>query len=316
MSMTLSCAALVENKGEYTKTYSLSLTGSNYTGKKFYLGWGHAAPNDPSMMKNETKYDVLKTHDIFTKDIGGSYEGKKLIEQRGSTEAIKESFSEIAQKTTSNDMYVQYSSGHGFPQGLQYGGSYTDIANRILSLNSKEMISFTMACYSGGLVNEFNRRKAEWSNYKEQGRTLFVMASSTVQQTSSTGPGMDQENPDNPYGSAGSAFGHALYRALKGEADGYVDGVKDGFVDLGEIESYTKSLTKRIGGHTPVATGVYNPGLIMNKVLSAEDIAGMEFADRGTDRYDEYAMQQIIKSEDTYWSQNLSELPKWSDVSN
>lgn len=316
MGTTLSCAPLAGSKSEYTKTYSLSLTGSNYTGKKFYLGWGHADPNDNSMMKNETKYDVLKTHDIFTKDIGGKYEGKKLVEQTGSNEAINENFAEIAQKTTPNDQYVQYSSGHGFPQGLQFGGSYTTMANRILSLNAKEMISFTMACYSGGLVNEFNRRKSEWANYKEQGRTLFVMASSTVQQQSSTGPGMDSENPDNPYGSAGSAFGHALYRALKGEADGYIDGVQDGFVDLGEIEAYTKYLTRRIGGHTPVATGAYNPGLIMNKALTATDIAGMEFADRGTDSYDEYTMQKIIQSEDMYWSQHVSELPKWSDVQN
>ncbi len=51
--------------GESAKDPSLvrSLTGDDYTGRKYYFGWGAAANGDPSMMHNEVKYDVLHTHD-------------------------------------------------------------------------------------------------------------------------------------------------------------------------------------------------------------------------------------------------------------
>src|SRR5688500_2689109 len=56
-----------------------SLTGDDYTGKKYYFGWGAAGFGDPQMMHNEVKYDVLHTHDIFTKDVGGNYIGTQMI---------------------------------------------------------------------------------------------------------------------------------------------------------------------------------------------------------------------------------------------
>lgn len=254
-----------------------SLTGHDYTGKKYYLGWGAAGAGDPSMMQNEVKYDVLHTHDIFTKEIGGNYIGTSMIGyQNVSSSKIRAEWKRIGEAMTWNDMYVQYSSGHGSQSGLGVGVSYTEMRDAVLSYPAKEAIVLVMACYSGNLVNSFNQKKSMWQDYQANGRTLFVMTSSTADTTSSTGPGKDPQEPGGPTGSAGSAFGHALWKALIGNGDGFVDGVKDGYLSLDEILKYTIKRTKEVGGHTPVSTGAYQPTLIMNRVPSADFLARLE----------------------------------------
>lgn len=243
-----------------------SLTGPEYVGKKYYLGWGAAANGDPSNMHNEVKYDVQHTHDIFTTNVGGDYIGTKLIGVSAATgTAIRNAWKSLSGQMTVSDMFVQYSSGHGSTSGLGVGVTYKEIRDNALSYPAQEIIIFIMACHSGGLVDAFNAKKSEWENWQNEGRTLMVFASSTTQELSSTGPGTDPDE-EGPYGSAGSAFGHALWKSLIGYADGYVDGVKDGFLSLGEIEKYTKWKTDQVGGHVPVSTGAYSAGLIMNKV--------------------------------------------------
>ena len=244
-----------------------SLTGEDYTGKKYYFGWGAAMSGDPSLMQNEVKYDVLHTHDIFTKEIGGNYLGSTLIGAGVvKRKSILEAWQKIGDAMTWNDMYVQYSSGHGSPTGLEVGVNYTEIRDNALSYPAKEVIIFVMACRSGGLVNAFNDKKSLWANWADVGRTLMVMTSSSVSVDSSTGPGTDPDQPGGPSGSAGSAFGHALWKSLIGYADGFIDGVKDGYLSLGEIQKYTLKRTKEVGGHAPVTTGIYSEGLIMNRV--------------------------------------------------
>lgn len=271
-----------------------SLTGKDFSGKKYYFAWGHASPQDPQSMHNEVKYDVLHTHEIFTKEIGGSYAGTKLIES-GQERTISAEFEKLKQQMTAQDMFVQYSSGHGFPEGLAVGGSYKEIAQRILSLPAKEIVVFTMACHSGGLVDTFNQMRSQWSDFESKDRTLYVLSSSTVEQTSKTGPGTDVDTI-GPQGSAGSAFGHALWKGLIGDADGAYDGVKDGFIDLGEIDAFTKQRTRQIGGHDPVSTGTYNPALIMNVVPA--DRKALTYSDRGTTNATDAQLSTMIQAED------------------
>jgi hypothetical protein len=169
-------------------------------------------------------------------------------------------------------MYVQYSSGHGSETGLAVGTSYKEMAKFVTSIPVREAIVFTMACHSGGLVEEIDKLKSNWENWGEYGRTLFVFASSQRSELSSTGPGTDPKESNGPNGSAGSAFGHALWKALSGEADGFNGSVKDGLLSLGEIKDFTIKKTQSIGGHTPVFTGVFDPNLIMNQVPSESEI--------------------------------------------
>jgi hypothetical protein len=159
--------------------------------------------------------------------------------------------------------------------------SYQDIRDNALAYPAKEIIIFTMACHSGGLVDSFEERRSEWANWQEQGRTLFVMSSSRVSENSSTGPGTDPEEPNGASGSAGSAFGHALWKALIGYADGQIDGVKDGFLSLDEIREYAIQRTHELSFQTPVATGVYNGALIMNKVPPKAWVEALEQSTEG-----------------------------------
>ena len=247
-----------------------SLTNSDYTGKKYYFGFGDRLWGE---MGNEVKYDVEHTHDIFTKDIGGDYIG--TVQVGTDHDSITSAWQQINSHMTSNDMYVEYSSGHGSQDGLMAGVSYDEIRDNALSMPAKEVVVFVMACYSGNLIDAFNQEQSQWSNWGAQGRTLMVMASSQPDEESSTGPGTDPDEPNGPDGSAGSAFGHALWKALIGYADGYSDGVKDGFISLGEIRdfAYSQTVQDTDDGQHPDVTGVYNPALIMNKVPSATELA-------------------------------------------
>lgn len=265
-----------------------SLTGPEYKGKKYYLGFGDTLSGE---MGNEVKYDIKHTHDIFTKEIGGSYIGTTFNGHYENGSDVKKEWARLKGLITADDMYVQYSSGHGSTTGLQFGLRYDEIRDNALSYPAKEMVIFLMACHAGGLVESFNNKKDVWKNFQAEGRTLFVMSSSTKSQTSSTGPEHDPDEPNGPAGSAGSAFGHALWKALIGYADGYIDGVKDGYISLEEIDKYATWKTQKVGGHTPQVTGAYAPKLIMNKVPPK---AWLERLENGTEGLsDEEIMKKI-----------------------
>jgi hypothetical protein len=194
-------------------------------------------------------------------------------------------------------MYVQYSSGHGYEGGLAFGGDYATLLDTSLAMKAKEVVIFTMACFSGSEVDELNRRKADWQNWAAQGRTLFVMSSSTAQEESSTGPGTDAQESGGPEGSAGSAYGHALWKTLTGEADGSIDGIKDGFISLGEIAAYATQKTQDIARHSPVVGGVYNPNLIMNKVPDRSYVAS-QVREGGTGNLDDAQVRAVTQASD------------------
>lgn len=252
-----------------------SITEPGYTGTKHYFGWGEYLSG---FMGNETRYDVAHTHNLFTSVHGGDYRGRQLTGRPFDAEDIQREWDAIRDNFSSDDMYVQYSSGHGFSDGLAVGVSYDQMRDYALSLNARETIVFTMACYSGNLVDSFNEMRSSWQDYQAQGRNLFVMASSESDDTSSTGPGRDPDEPNGPNGSAGSAFGHALWKALIGYADRKGNGMQgngDGRISLQEIISYTVRKTQTIGGHTPVYTGSYDPALVIAKVPTAEQLESL-----------------------------------------
>lgn len=273
-----------------------SLSNSDYKGKKFYLGWGAAMSDDPSEMQNEVKYDVLHTQEIFTQKWGGNYSGQQLIASQVTGSAVHQKWNDMNAQLHPEDMYVQYSSGHGYEGGLAVGLTYDDIIDQLMKMKNKEVIVFVMACYSGGLVDRLNERKSEWADWEKQGRTLFVLASSPASQESSTGPGTDSDEPTGPDGSAGSAFGYSLWKALIGYADGSVDGVKDGYVSLGEILAYTTQKTLAVGGHKPVYTGTFNPNLIMNRVPPKAYVASLTHTTEGMS---DDQVRQLVKEYDS-----------------
>lgn len=277
VASAVSAVALCQTAcGKNPRTANLSsITDPDYTGTKHYFGWGEYLSG---FMGNETKYDVKHTHDLFTSGLGGDYEGRKLTAQQFDQDDIQREWNSIRGKFKPEDMYVQYSSGHGYDDGLAVGVRYDEMRDYAMSLDARETIVFTMACYSGNLVDSFNARKREWENHRAEGRTLFVMASSESDDTSSTGPGRDPDEPNGPDGSAGSAFGHALWKALIGYADRKGNGMTgnaDGKISLQEIINFTVRKTQQVGGHTPVYTGSYDPALVIAKVPDAAELEAL-----------------------------------------
>lgn len=244
-----------------------SLTGPEYQGNKYYFGFGAAGRFAMRHKHNQAMYDVLHTHDIFTKAVGGDYIGIKEIGNHVNRGLILDRWQRLADVMNQEDMYIQYSTSHGLPERLAVGVSYEEIRDNALRYPAKEIIIFTMACKSGALVDSFNEQRERWQDFAEQGRTLFVMSSSSAAGFSYSGPGRDPDEPNGPRGSAGSAFGHALWKALIGYADGFGRfGVRDGYLSLGEIRDFTIWKTRRLGRQVPQVTGVYDPGLIMSRV--------------------------------------------------
>lgn len=282
----------------------MSLTDPDFTGKKYYLGFGVAGPRDPSFMHNEVTYDVKHTHAVFTSNQGGDYTSTTLFQNEASLTGIQQAWKDITERATDQDMVVQYSSGHGAVPGLIVSGpqmvllSYDKIRDFALGLKAKEIVIFTMACHSGALVDSFNAKKSVWQDWKKQGRTLMVLASSRTSETSSSGPGTDPAEAAGERGTAGSAFGHALWKALSGVSDGFVDGTIDGFIDLGEIREYSRFRTRQLGGHVPVETGIYSANLIMNRVPSATFLSSMS---DGSEGLSDDQLIQKIRQLDRVW---------------
>lgn len=262
------------SKMEFGSAFSpFSLTGPAFLGKKYYLGWGAAHKRDPDMMQNEVESDVRHTQTVFEEQLGGNYLGKKLVHKEATGDAIKDAWKEIGTKLTNQDMYLQYSSGHGNRKDLAVGVTYEEMRDSVLAFPAKEIVIFTMACHSGGLVEAFNQKESEWKDFPSKGRSLFVMASSDVDSESGTGPGTDPDEPKGENGTAGSAFGHAVWKSITGSADGFVDGIKDGFVSLEEMREYATLRTMQIGHHRPVHTGAYIPEVIMTRVPNKAELS-------------------------------------------
>jgi hypothetical protein len=262
-----------------------SITPPDYKGHKYYVGFGDTLDGE---MGNEVKYDVKHTHDLFSSPNGGDYIASDWIR---SDSKLRAKWDELNDKIGSQDMYLQYSSGHGSPDGLAFGPTYDDIRDNALRYKAREIVVFTMACYSGNLIDSFNSEKDVWQDWHKHGRTLFAMASSRPDESSSTGPATDPDEPGGPDGSAGSAFGHALWKSLIGYAD--KEGNNDGKTSLQEVIDYTVKNTQEIGGHTPVYTGSYDPNLVISLVPSKEFVEKLE-AEGGTKNLsDEQLMQKI-----------------------
>lgn len=257
-----------------------SLTEPGESVRKIFFGWAEPFPDggesDPTGITpqgNEARFDLRHLSHIFGQESGGLYETKTLIEPNEVThDQILGSMKSISSSLSSQDMYIQYSAGHGLPSGLGVGVTYDEIRDAILNFEAKEVIVFIMSCFSGGLVQSFDSVSSEWQS-KWKGRTLFVMSSSAKDQTSSSGPSEDPDELMNIPGSAGSLFGFYLWKGLMGYANKNQNGA-DQYVTLGELRDY---IAAHVEGQTPQWTGVYDPALRLS-TLSAPAAADPRWA--------------------------------------
>lgn len=237
-------------------------------GDNYFFGFSKARVADPlvqqqravdanNMVANSLdswrQFKIETFNEIPTTDDNG-----QLILNRN--EVLKR-FTEYAEKLTENDTLVIYSHTHGLDNTIGPGGmmvqgglllgneqgsklTWSDYANVLLNLKVKNLIVFTMACYSGHLIETLNlpQFKASWENRRAEGRNFVVISSQNSEEKSD--PALIEGQIINP-------MPYSLEKAFLGEADGYKDtrhtGEKDGYLTLGEIVYFTLNLTENAG---------------------------------------------------------------------
>jgi hypothetical protein len=271
-----------------------SLTGAEYKGTKRFFGFAEVDERS-ERLGNETRFDVTHMREVFTSAAGGSYQGSAIV-QGATRETVLAGFDQAAAALGPDDMYVQYSAGHGLKNRLNLWIGYDEMRDRIMALKAKEVIVFMMACHSGGLIESFNRLGDGWkADWRAKGRTLFVMSSSTTEQLSSVGPQVDPAEGVDVVGNGGSAFGHVLWRAIRGEADSSGDKV----VTLGELVSFVTVETGKVAAaaqgarpdgkpfeQAPQVFGLYSDDLPITSPSSPNTAGAAEWKEAKR-RYDE-----------------------------
>jgi hypothetical protein len=125
--------------------------------------------------------------------------------------------------------------------------AWSEYADFILGIPAKNVIVFTMSCFSGGLVDLLNSQqiRPRWqSRRKSESRNFIVVTS------------QNSTLPSGPVSRAGQVvnpFAEAVARAVEGLADGSSPSstsVRDGVVSAGELVSFVLNKT-RLPGEAP-----------------------------------------------------------------
>ena len=256
-------------------------------GEMYFFGFAKAAIDDPAeqqqravdanarvstaiAMWNQFKLDTLS--ELVTNNPAQLIVDKSVV-----TERMKSYAAELK----SDDTLVVYSHSHGVdnraaPDGsVREGGllvgveqgigkmTWSEYAELLLSLPAKNVIVFTMACYSGNLVEVLNSPafKARWENRRQQGRNFVVVTAQNSDLLS---------GPANIEGTMINALPYAVEQAFNGKADGHKDerfqGTTDSRLTLGELIYFTLHTSRTAGvGNTNDSQmlGSFDPNLVL-----------------------------------------------------
>lgn len=262
--------------------------GSNSDNFVFFA-FSKAKPTDPqgqqqtatdstNLVKNSLKTWNLFNVDVLNENILTSTSAPSLVLVTKST--IKEKFEAYAATLTANDTFVVYTHTHGIqntpnvnqPRAVPAEGgllisnvdltermAWSEYAELLLALPAKNVIVFTMACFSGGLIDYLNSGgvKERWQNRKNEGRNFIVISAQNSILTAV---------PSRINGELMNALPFAISQAFLGKADGYNE-IPDGHISLGELEQYVLYTSRNAGKPTNTndsqLTGSYNPKAIL-----------------------------------------------------
>jgi hypothetical protein len=261
--------------------------------KKYFFGFRQVL--DVKNMDNETFADNKHLADIAKDANGGGYvtdpklklgflevgdggaAALALAGEEDNASAVQSELQWVIDNIKPGDMYLEMSAGHGYEKDQNGGGGLAvgvtheqvrDAVVKMLDKGAKEVVIFMMACYSGGLIDAFQNDPRLFKDGKPvekyKDRTIFVMSSSESDKTSSTGDNGVDKKTGRGAGSDGSAFGNALWRAMRGDAD--KAGNDDGVVTLKEIVDFVVPETQALGGDEQkpqVLKGFYDDNLPM-----------------------------------------------------
>lgn len=247
-----------------------SITGPDFKGKKYYFAFNGSDAGSMSPTVFEPMFDANNLGAVFSRSSGGNYSTDITYDTtKVNSQFLLAKLDEYAAKLGPDDMFIMYTGSHGSREGLYLGGetvAYEKIVQKVMRFRAKEVIIFMMACHSGAFSNAITAQHGEYAKWSREGRTLFVLASSQADQTSSTFPEAAKENavknPLNAPGNTGTAYGNVLWRAIRGDAD--ANGDKK--VTLKETFDFVTTQTQKLAAHRPAFAGDFPHNLVLTLV--------------------------------------------------
>lgn len=159
-------------------------------------------------------------------------------------------FSQYQASLTAEDSFIVYSHTHGRKSSDDLQGgiiigmkreviTWEEYAEVLLNLPAKNIIVFTMACFSGGLIDYLNRPEVRerWVNRNRAGRSFMVISSTNADLLSM--PVRIDGGPLNP-------LTYSVANAFLGSADGYAGDIADDKLSYEEIAHYVLDNTEGI----------------------------------------------------------------------
>ncbi|MBU6375709.1 MAG: hypothetical protein KGQ59_06920 [Bdellovibrionales bacterium] len=224
----------------------ISLAKSSGVGRVYVLALASARPDDPPMMRERGQRSaqmvLMAAKQRFPRAFSYNLieHGSGRHTEFGSS--FKEALRALSAELRTDDTVILYTHSHGTPQGLLVDGrlSWRDYGEALLSLPAKNVIVFTMSCFSGGLVDYFRSVRSRWEGRALEGRGFLVISAQNASR--SAGPvtiGREKMN--------GLPF--AVAQALQ-FADGYSGRPRDGVLDFDEFSEFVYAVSRSVGSNS------------------------------------------------------------------
>ncbi|MDZ4084924.1 MAG: hypothetical protein U1E10_18420 [Bdellovibrionales bacterium] len=256
-------------------------------GDMYFFGFAKAAIDDPTVQQqravdaNNRVSGAIALWDRFKLDVLSEVVSNTPAQLIVDKNVVTARLNAYAGSLKPSDTLVIYSHSHGLDNRLAPDGStreggllvgveqgigkmtWSEYAEHLLSLPAKNVIVFTMACFSGNLVEILNTPalKARWENRRKEGRSFVVITAQNSDLLS---------GPANINGTMINALPYAIEQAFAGRADGhrdeFIQGTLDGRLTLGELVYYTLHTSRTAGvGNTNDSQmiGSFDPALVL-----------------------------------------------------
>jgi len=242
-----------------------------------FLAFTKASPDNPPKMAAFGIDQTSKVADAVNRLSSPSYSLEVLLDPSSiSLSVLKGRLEHYRSSLGGGDTFVMYSHTHGTDAGLMIDFApqsaagalgWNDLAGAILALPARNVVVFTMSCHSGHLADALSALASTWKGQRvSAGRNLIVLTSVSSDQVSGA------TNYSTDTNAIGHPFTYAVRTALAGQADGFLDGVRNGTIEMDELVQYVLKTTKEKSTDQlaePRLAGEYDPKAVFAPVPGA-----------------------------------------------
>lgn len=232
-------------------------------GAKELLLFGDPSTDNPAWQEALMERSLRAVSDAFA---ARGFEVDLIPATNLTARLVHERFAHYTRSLGTNDTFVIYSHGHGYPRGTFFD-NWSDFASRVLALPARDVVIFTMSCHSGALTDALQRRRAEWTGRSREGRSLVVLTPAAAEEIA--GP--------SPERTIGNPFTYAITTAAHGAADGMSGTSKNGELEMQELVDHVLKVThdkSRGRSQTPQFAGEFPTNAVFLRGLGGSAASG------------------------------------------